>query len=31
MIGKTWHGWTTPENTGVYENLLKTDISGVQV
>ena len=26
MIGRIWHGWTTPENADVYENLLKTEI-----
>ena len=26
MIGRIWHGWTKPENAGVYENLLKTKI-----
>lgn len=26
MIGRMWHGWTTPENADVYENLLKTEI-----
>ena len=26
MIARLWHGWTTPENAGIYENLLKMDI-----
>jgi len=26
MISRIWHGWTTPENADVYENLLKTEI-----
>jgi antibiotic biosynthesis monooxygenase (ABM) superfamily enzyme len=26
MIIRVWHGWTTPENADVYENLLKTEI-----
>ena len=26
MIARIWHGWTTPENADVYENLLKTEI-----
>ena len=26
MIGRIWHGWTTPENADSYENLLKTEI-----
>jgi hypothetical protein len=26
MIGRIWHGWTTPDNADVYENLLKTKI-----
>jgi hypothetical protein len=26
MIARMWHGWTTPENADVYENLLKTEI-----
>jgi len=26
MIGRIWHGWTTEENAGIYENLLKTEI-----
>ena len=28
MIGRVWHGWTTPENADVYENLLWTEIFG---
>jgi antibiotic biosynthesis monooxygenase (ABM) superfamily enzyme len=26
MIIRVWHGWTTPENADVYEDLLKTEI-----
>jgi antibiotic biosynthesis monooxygenase (ABM) superfamily enzyme len=26
MIGRIWHGYTTPENAQVYENLLKEEI-----
>jgi antibiotic biosynthesis monooxygenase (ABM) superfamily enzyme len=26
MIIRIWHGWTTPENADIYENLLKTEI-----
>jgi heme-degrading monooxygenase HmoA len=26
MIGRIWHGWTTPANADVYENLLKEEI-----
>ncbi len=26
MIGRIWHGWTTPENADTYENLLRTEI-----
>ena len=26
MVGRIWHGWTTPENADVYEKLLKTEI-----
>lgn len=26
MVGRIWHGWTTPEDAGTYENLLKTEI-----
>jgi antibiotic biosynthesis monooxygenase (ABM) superfamily enzyme len=26
MIGRVWHGWTTPENADAYEALLKTEI-----
>ena len=30
MVGRIWHGWTTPENADVYEKLLKTEIfSGI--
>ena len=26
MIFRIWHGWTTPENADIYENLLKKEI-----
>ncbi|HUW10748.1 MAG TPA: antibiotic biosynthesis monooxygenase [Anaerolineae bacterium] len=26
MIGRIWHGWTTPENADAYESLLKSEI-----
>ena len=26
MIGRIWHGYTTPENAETYENLLKEEI-----
>lgn len=26
MIGRVWHGWTTPENADAYEALLKQEI-----
>lgn len=26
MISRLWHGWTTRENAGAYEDLLKTKI-----
>jgi heme-degrading monooxygenase HmoA len=26
MVGRIWHGWTTPENADAYEKLLRTDI-----
>jgi len=26
MISRIWHGWTTPENADIYDNLLKTEI-----
>jgi len=26
MIFRIWHGWTTPENADIYENLLKEEI-----
>ena len=26
MVGRVWHGWTTPANADRYENLLKTEI-----
>jgi len=30
MIGRIWHGWTTPANADAYESLLKTEIfSGI--
>ncbi|MDM7915867.1 MAG: antibiotic biosynthesis monooxygenase [Candidatus Eisenbacteria bacterium] len=30
MIARIWHGWTTPANAGVYENMLKEEIfSGI--
>lgn len=30
MIGRIWHGWTTPENADKYEQLLKMEIfSGI--
>jgi antibiotic biosynthesis monooxygenase (ABM) superfamily enzyme len=25
-IKRIWHGWTTPENAAVYENLLRTEV-----
>jgi hypothetical protein len=31
MISRIWHGWTTPENTNIYESLLKSEIfHGIQ-
>lgn len=31
MIGRIWHGWTTPENADAYEALLKSEIMvGIQ-
>jgi hypothetical protein len=31
MIGRIWHGYTTPENADAYELLLKTEIfTGIQ-
>ena len=31
MIGRIWHGWTTPQNADKYEALLKEEIfTGVQ-
>jgi heme-degrading monooxygenase HmoA len=31
MIGRIWHGWTTPANADVYEKLLKEEIfTGIQ-
>ncbi len=26
MISRIWHGWTTPANADIYENLLKEEI-----
>jgi heme-degrading monooxygenase HmoA len=26
MISRVWHGWTTPENADIYENLLRSEI-----
>jgi heme-degrading monooxygenase HmoA len=26
MISRIWHGWTTPENAGAYEKLLREEI-----
>lgn len=26
MIGRIWHGWTTPEHADAYEELLRTEI-----
>jgi antibiotic biosynthesis monooxygenase (ABM) superfamily enzyme len=26
MIGRVWHGWTTPENAAAYERLLKEEV-----
>lgn len=26
MISRIWHGWTTLENAGVYENLLRSEV-----
>ena len=26
MIGRVWHGWTSPENADTYEALLKSEI-----
>ncbi len=26
MIGRIWHGWTTPQNADTYEGLLKEEI-----
>jgi heme-degrading monooxygenase HmoA len=26
MIARMWHGWTTPENAGAYEALLRNEI-----
>jgi hypothetical protein len=31
MIGRIWHGWTTPTAADAYEALLKTEIfTGIQ-
>ena len=31
MIARIWHGWTTPQNAGKYETLLKEEIfAGIQ-
>ena len=31
MIGRIWHGWTTPANADAYEALLKSEIfTGIQ-
>ena len=31
MIGRVWHGWTTPENADAYESLLRHEIfEGIQ-
>ena len=26
MIARIWHGWTSPQNADIYENLLKSEI-----
>jgi len=26
MIGRIWHGWTSPANADTYENLLKNEV-----
>ena len=26
MIGRIWHGWTTPQNADIYQDLLKTKV-----
>lgn len=26
MILRIWHGWTTPENAGIYEDLLRNEV-----
>lgn len=26
MIARIWHGWTTPENAGAYEKVLKGEV-----
>jgi heme-degrading monooxygenase HmoA len=31
MIGRLWHGWTTPENADAYEQLLRREVlPGIQ-
>ena len=31
MLGRVWHGWTTPANADAYESLLKSEIfTGIQ-
>ena len=31
MIGRIWHGWTTPANADAYEELLKSEVfAGIQ-
>ena len=27
MITRIWHGWTTPANAPVYENLLRSELN----
>ena len=26
MIGRIWHGWTSPENADAYEQLLRSEV-----
>ncbi len=26
MVGRIWHGWTTPENADSYERLLRVEV-----
>ena len=26
MIGRIWHGWTTPQNADKYENIVKEEV-----